>query len=249
MLLDQLALARSARVVLASQSPRREQILNQQLGIGARISPSSFAEDLDKARFEPTAYVQETARIKAIDVFERLSAESVGGGGPSLVIGADTIVVDGDRILEKPADAAAARQMLRALADARTHTVCTGVALVYHGHTAAAPDAHCFVESTEVQFASLSDAEIAAYVATGEPFDKAGGYGIQARGAVLVQGIVGDYLNVVGFPLRRFCNELDLAKLQAWVDAHGEPPPPPRPSTPPPSPPPPPEFEPARPVR
>ncbi len=216
-ILEHLSVIRAAHVVLASASPRRYDLLNGQLGINARVQPSQFAEDLDKSRFTPHEYVQENARIKAIEVFE--SIERGEGQPPSLVIGADTVVVLGDRILEKPPDAAAAKAMLRALSDAGTHEVCTGAALVYHGHTPAAPDVHVFVESTAVRFARLSDEEIDAYVASGEPMDKAGGYGIQARGGAFVAGIVGDYSNVVGFPLHRFCSELDVGKLRAWVDS------------------------------
>lgn len=232
MILEHLELIRAASIVLASGSPRRVDILNGQLGLRARVIPSAFPEDLDKAAFTPDSYVQENARRKALEVFERLSAPAASGEpavAPSLVVGADTVVVLGDRILEKPADSEAARRMLRALSDAKTHRVCTGVALVYHGHTAAAPDLACFVESTEVTFAQLSDADIAAYVSTEEPVDKAGGYGIQAVGGAFVRGIRGCYLNVVGFPMHRFCATLDVAKLRAWLGT--------QPPTPPPSPP------------
>jgi len=137
------------------------------------------------------------------------------GAPPSLVIGADTVVVLDDKILEKPGSAEEARKMLTQLSAAGTHTVCTGVSLMYgmerHEHT--------FAEVTTVNFKPLSPDEIEAYVASGEPMDKAGAYGIQGLGGAFVSGVVGDYQNVVGFPLSRFCNELEVGRLSEWVDA------------------------------
>ena len=115
-----------------------------------------------------------------------------------------------DRILEKPKSSEAAVQMLTSLSG-RGHTVCTGVALIYRG----APDAAvCFHESTEVSFGDLSAAAIQEYVDSGEPMDKAGAYGIQGFAGAFVAQIRGCYHNVVGFPMHRFCREVDVERLR-----------------------------------
>ncbi|MCL2509281.1 MAG: Maf family protein [Oscillospiraceae bacterium] len=118
------------------------------------------------------------------------------------VIGADTVVTLGDAVLGKPKDERNAADMLRMLSG-QTHTVYTGVCVVRGG------EARSFFEQTDVTFYPLSEAEILAYAATGEPMDKAGAYGIQGRGAALVKEIHGDYLNVVGLPLARLLRELN----------------------------------------
>ena len=201
MLLADVAAVRASNVVLASGSPRRVEILNTILCIGATVVPSTFPEDLDKSAYSPADYVAENARRKADEVATRLRS---AGEAPGCVIGADTVVVDRGRILEKPADAAEAEAMLSALS-ASEHEVCTGVALIY-----ATGATRTFVETTRVDFAHIPPAAIAAYVASGEPFDKAGGYGIQGLGGAFVSGIRGCYYNVVGFPMHRFCAEFDL---------------------------------------
>ena len=190
-----------AKIILASSSPRRVEILNTILCIGATVVPSTFPEDLDKSAYSPADYVAENARRKADEVATRLRS---AGEAPGCVIGADTVVVHRGRILEKPADAAEAEAMLSALS-ASEHEVCTGVALIY-----ATGATRTFVETTRVDFAHIPPAAIAAYVASGEPFDKAGGYGIQGLGGAFVSGIRGCYYNVVGFPMHRFCAEFDL---------------------------------------
>lgn len=155
---------------------------------------SSFAEDLDKAVFTPADYCRETALVKCASVARALLV--AGGRLPDLVIGADTVVEDAQgRILEKPRDAAHAAEMLRGLSGA-THRVHTGCALILPRATEGgagpgpAPPAlglpaptlvRSFSVTTEVDISVLSEADIEAYVATGEPFDKAGSYGIQAR--------------------------------------------------------------------
>ena len=223
MLLPNLSLVQSAHIILASASPRRMSILNDQLPLHVRAVKSSFLEDLDKSQYaSPGQYAMETAREKALDVFEKCKAPflSEHQRPPSLVIGADTIVFADGQILEKPESTEHAREMLRSLSGS-THTVCTGVSLVYGGCTVdgSAPYEKAFAEETQVTFKTLSEAEIEAYVASGEPMDKAGGYGIQGLGGVFVTGVVGDYQNVVGFPLARFCDEVEADRLQAWVDA------------------------------
>ena len=223
MLLTELAVVRAAHVVLASASPRRVQILNEQLGINAVVMPSFFEENLEKSQYTPHEYVRENALQKALDVYNRLSEDD---RPPSCVIGADTVVVLGDEVLEKPRDKADAAAMLARLSAAGSHEVCTGVALVYCDNQERVDDdatsdglpvvVNSFMETTKVNFAALSPELIEAYVETGEPMDKAGAYGIQGLGGSFVTGIEGDYLNVVGFPMHRFCAELDVAHLAEW---------------------------------
>lgn len=147
------------------------------------------------------------------------------GSGPTrlIVVGSDTIVdLDGE-ILEKPGDVEEAKAMLRRLSG-REHLVHSGVGIfslpVGTGSTApslaasAAEPTVAFAETTQVRFGCLSEAEIAAYVATGEPMDKAGSYGIQGYGGQLVEGVNGCYFNVMGFPMRRFSTELSKLLLE-----------------------------------
>ena len=177
---------------LASKSPRRAALINL-LGV-QRITPlpNSCNEHFDDLE-SPGSIVQDLAFQKA-----SLSAQSLTKKhAPGLILGADTIVVLGERILGKPVDEVDAIRMLRSLSNA-THTVFTGVALI----ESKTKKAHTFVEKTDVTFRHISEDEIAAYVATGSPMDKAGAYGIQEdHGAVFVKRIVGDYYNVVGLPL------------------------------------------------
>ena len=210
---------RAAQIVLASSSPRRVEILNGILTLGAVIVPSTFPEDLDKRRFTPKEYVVENARQKALEVYTRLAKER--STPPSLVVGADTVVVNEDRILEKPKDADAAKEMLASLSGS-SHEVATGVALVYPPRGGSGePEIVTFVETTCVDFADLSASVIDTYVASGEPFDKAGGYGIQCKAGAFVTGIRGCYWNVVGFPMHRFCATLDCDRLREWTEQHG----------------------------
>lgn len=190
------------RIVLASASPRRREILRV-LGLRCQIVASSFKENLDKSRFaQPVDYALATAIGKAQSVAKALREEPTP---VDLVIGADTIVVQDGQILEKPKDASDAVRMLMQLSG-KMHRVQTGVALVLRCGDEL--KTQTFQETTEVSVASLSPAVIEAYVATGEPFDKAGAYGIQGKGGSLVERINGDYFNVVGFPVHRFCREL-----------------------------------------
>lgn len=187
---------RASKIILASGSPRRVEILNALLGLGAVVVPSTFPEDLDKSKFTPGEYVQENARCKASEVYAKLRAEQ--GHAPSLVIGADTVVVSDGRILEKPADEEAAVAMLKSLSGSE-HQVMTGVALFYAPQgDETEPRVELFVEATTVCFAELPEEVIRAYVETGEPFDKAGGYGYQSKAAPFVTGIRGCYWNVRG---------------------------------------------------
>jgi septum formation protein len=169
-------------VVLASASPRRHQLLGL-LGLSPEIVPANIDETWRNGE-PPPAHAERLAREKAATVTRPGAA----------VVGADTIVVLGGEILGKPADAGEARAMLRRLAG-QEHDVFTGVAVAYRGALASG------VARTLVRFRPLDAPTIAAYVATGEPMDKAGAYGIQGFGAVLVERIEGDYFTVMGLGL------------------------------------------------
>ncbi len=174
-------------LVLASASPRRAALLRA-LGVPFQVLPADVDERWP-ADADHGAAVEAIADDKASAVAARPEV------GDALVLGADTVVVLGSRVLGKPAHSAEAREMLRALAGA-THEVYTGVSL---RHATTAVTAH---EITRVTFAPLSEAEITSYVATGSPLDKAGAYGIQDDlGALFIARIEGDYYNVVGLPL------------------------------------------------
>jgi septum formation protein len=178
-------------LVLASASPRRRELLAQ-AGFSFEVCPAHIPED-PRPHEDPIAYVTRLAREKAQAVFTRLSA-TPGTSAHLAVLGADTTVTLDNHILGKPEDPADADRILRLLSG-RTHRVITGVALV----TARATEVAAAV--TSVQFLTLSNEEIAAYVATGEPMDKAGAYAIQGRAARWIPRIEGDYCNVVGLPI------------------------------------------------
>ncbi len=177
---------------LASQSPRRAALINL-LGIRRiEIRHSSVEEVFDNSE-SPEAIVQDLAFQKAQAILTTFKKNDP----PGVVLGADTIVYLEEKILGKPVDEVEASRMLRKLSN-NTHTVFTGVALI----DTVSKRSQTFVEQTNVTFRQLTDEEIAAYIATGSPMDKAGAYGIQEdHGAVFVKRIVGDYYNVVGLPL------------------------------------------------
>ncbi|KAF9905441.1 hypothetical protein EC991_001669 [Linnemannia zychae] len=188
----------SKNVVLASSSPRRKDILSN-IGLKYTVVPSTFPETLDKSLFaHPSDYVKENALQKALEVYERLKA---AGQTPDLVIGADTVVAHGPRILEKPASVEGAIDMLTSLSGS-THMVYTGITLIAPSAEGAdkPPRILTDVEGTEVTFQNVSRELIEAYVATKEPMDKAGGYGYQTTGSILVKGINGCSWNVIGLP-------------------------------------------------
>ncbi|HEX3047766.1 MAG TPA: Maf family protein [Bacillota bacterium] len=190
------------QLILASASPRRADILKQ-IGFQFQVIPSRAPEENDDVSADPAGLVMKLALNKAKEV-----AGSVSEG---LIIGADTIVVAGERILGKPTDAAHAFEMLTQLSG-KTHAVFTGLALVeVLGHKVKTG-----YEKTEVTFRAVTSAEIWAYIATNEPFDKAGAYGIQGRGAVLVEGIRGCFYNVVGLPVSRLIGLLQEFGVDRW---------------------------------
>jgi septum formation protein len=181
-------------LVLASASPRRSELLTQ-AGYRFEVHPAHIDED-PRGGEDPIAYVTRLAREKAEAVFGELASAGRGKNSESglVVLGADTTVTLDNSILGKPTDAADAARMLRLLSG-RTHRVMTGVAVVTAEGTEVA------AEVTAVRFLALSDAEIADYVAGGEPMDKAGAYAIQGRAARWIPRIEGCYFNVVGLPL------------------------------------------------
>lgn len=171
-------------ILLASKSPRRRELLTQ-IGIAFEVCESD-AEELAGTGREPLSLVRENAERKSLAVAKL---------HPSLpVLGADTVVSLEGEIFGKPRDEEEAREMLRALSG-RQHLVTTGLALAVRG------ELYTTAATTRVYFDELSDEEIAAYVATGEPLDKAGAYAIQGRAAAFIPRIEGSYSNVVGLPL------------------------------------------------
>ncbi|XP_038613158.1 probable bifunctional dTTP/UTP pyrophosphatase/methyltransferase protein [Tachyglossus aculeatus] len=195
------------RVVLASASPRRRDILCN-AGLRFEVVPSKFRETLDKSSFEaPYKYAVETAKQKALEVAHRLHRKDFRS--PDVVIGADTIVAVEGLILEKPVDKQDAYNMLSRL-NGREHSVFTGVAIVRCSSKdkELTTQVSQFHEETTVKFSELSEELLWDYIHSGEPMDKAGGYGIQSLGGMLVESVHGDFLNVVGFPLNRFCKHL-----------------------------------------
>ena len=188
-------------MILASQSPRRRELLSE-AGFDLEIRPT----DIDEARLDGESPVELVARLASQKAEAARSAlDHVPADG--LLVAADTIVWMGSEALGKPADELDAARMLRELSG-RTHHVSTGVCAMRLASDASALSAVTFVETTAVTFWELTEAEILAYVATGEPMDKAGAYGIQGAGRVLVSGIEGDYANVVGLPVSRLLREL-----------------------------------------
>ena len=180
------------KVILASASPRRQALL-QQIGIEPVVQPASFEEVGGRAEL-----AHEVALANAKGKCDAVYAEA---GDELPVVAADTIVVIDNVILGKPQDEAEAQAMLTRLSG-RTHQVMTGVAVRYKGQQLAK------VCATDVSFRELTAAEIAAYIATKEPLDKAGAYGIQGKGALWVDKIEGSYTNVVGLPVEHVYDEL-----------------------------------------
>lgn len=179
-------------LVLASSSPRRRDLVAR-LGVAHTVQPSNVAERRPAPGEDPAAYAESLAREKAAAV----AALRPG----SIVIGADTVVAAGGEIFGKPADATDALRMLRKLRG-RRHVVVTGVAVVCGGQTVTES------LSATVVMRDTSDDELRAYIATGEPMDKAGAYAVQGTGGALVAEVLGCYSTVVGLPLRLVANLL-----------------------------------------
>lgn len=189
-----------SKLVLASGSPRRKELL-ENVGIQFDVVKSEIEEQIDH-HLPPEQIVMELALQKAKDVSRRYREK--------VVLGADTIVTYENRILGKPANEEEAKRML-AMLSGRVHTVYTGVAIV------TSSEVKTFYESTDVTFWQLSDEEIEAYFRTEEPMDKAGAYGIQRFGSILVKRISGDYFTVVGLPIASTVRELKrFGVTPAW---------------------------------
>ncbi|KAK6340199.1 hypothetical protein TWF730_001965 [Orbilia blumenaviensis] len=194
---------RGKRVILASASPRRKQLLAQIGLTKVDVVPSDFAEDLEKSKYTAIEYVMETAQEKCMSVYKQ---EIDSDDEPTLVIAADTIICSYlGGIVEKPLSFQDHIDMLKQLRDSEPHKVITAVCVMSPLADGRAPgyamDTH--VEETIVKFdKNVTDELIESYVRTGEGADKAGGYGIQGLGTILVESVNGSYDNVVGLPLR-----------------------------------------------
>lgn len=188
------------KIYLASASPRRKELLRQ-VGLSFKTMPSTVEEKTTKEK--PDEVVEELSYCKAVDVCGRLAAE---GKEDFLVIGADTVVSAWGKILGKPADKEDAVRMLREL-QGGSHQVYTGVTIAWK-YQDMPPMYATFSECTDVTMYAMTDEDIRRYVDSGEPMDKAGAYAIQGLCAAHIQGICGDYNNVVGLPVGRLCQEL-----------------------------------------
>ncbi len=197
------------RIILASASPRRKELL-EQIGLPFEVMTSHVEERISSAR--PDRVVEELSCQKAEAVAEewdlsRLACPEGDREKGLLVIGADTVVALDGAILGKPVDREDAVTMLERL-QGREHAVYTGVTLLYRAAGAPGWIRKCFHERSRVYFFPMTKAEIAEYVKTGDPMDKAGAYGIQGRCARYISGIEGDYNNVVGLPVGRLYQEI-----------------------------------------
>lgn len=188
------------KIYLASASPRRKELLRQ-VGISFKVIPSDVEEKITKEK--PDEVVEELSYQKAVDVCGKLVKE---GKEDFVVIGADTVVSAWGKILGKPADKADAARMLKEL-QGGSHQVYTGVTIAWK-YENMSPMYATFSECADVTMYDMTDEEIKAYVDSGEPMDKAGAYAIQGLCAAHIQGICGDYNNVVGLPVGRLCQEL-----------------------------------------
>ncbi len=199
------------QLILASASPRRKELL-EQVGLSAVVIPSKIDESTISVP-EPSLLPIELAQAKAQDVSQTVK-QAERGSGEHLVIAADTVVILGSQVLGKPTDAQEAVQMLTSL-QGKTHQVVTGVCLLVVSSGEIRTSA-AWAETTNVTFRPLDRPEIEAYVATGEPMDKAGAYGIQGRAAAFVAKVDGCYTNVVGLPLGSLCDRLNQLGRGPW---------------------------------
>lgn len=197
------------KIILASGSPRRKELLAQ-IGLSFTVRVSEADEHTEETK--PEKLVCILSERKALAVWDELTEEEKK---ESILIGADTVVAVDDRILGKPADETEAFRMIELL-QGRSHQVYTGVTILRQGGLQPLEEGTgtCsiqkkqFFEKTDVMVYPMSEEEITAYVKTGEPLDKAGAYGIQGSFAAYIQGINGDYSNVVGLPVGRLYHEL-----------------------------------------
>ena len=187
-------------IILASASPRRKNLMSM-IYSGFRVIPSDIRELVPK----------DLPVEKCPEYLACMKAESISKGREKyLIIGCDTSVIIDGKMLNKPRSTDDARMMMKLLSG-KVHKVITGCCLYYMGRHMS------FSEVTEVEFYPLSEQEIEEYVNSTEPYDKAGGYGIQNRGALFIRGIKGDYYNVVGLPLARLKREIDTFTAQDFT--------------------------------
>ena len=187
-----------SQIILASASPRRRELL-ENMGIDFKVHISDADESMADKSVPPEIYVQELALLKAAAVAKEIIKKK-----DAIVIAADTIVVNNGIILGKPTDEDDARLMLSALSG-KTHSVYTGFCVMRLSDAFTV----CKNVRTDVTFKELSPEKIDRYIKTGEPMDKAGSYGIQGMGAMLVEKICGDYFNVVGLPVGELADTLE----------------------------------------
>ncbi len=206
-----------SQIILASQSPRRKELL-EQIGLEFEICPAKGEEIITKTI--PEEVVMELSKQKAEEVAAMVSSfgeehKDITTPSDILVIGADTVVAYDGKILGKPADEEDAKRMLTMLSG-NTHSVFTGVTLVLIDKSGRAGEL-VFYEKTDVKMHEMSEAEIDRYIATGEPMDKAGSYGIQGKCAIYIEKIDGDYNNVVGLPITRIYQELKKIGIDIYL--------------------------------
>lgn len=186
------------KVILASASPRRRELLAQ-IGMDFKVIISKADENISEPA--PEQLVMKLSDIKAMAVYEEHGIEDEA----TIILGADTVVAFGRKVLGKPKDTQQAKEMLSMLSD-NTHQVFTGVTILYKKQGGLKRET--FYDKTTVYTYSISDKEIDQYIMTGEPMDKAGSYGIQGIGAKFIKKIDGDYNNVVGLPVSKIYQKI-----------------------------------------
>lgn len=206
-----------SQIILASASPRRKELL-EQIGLEFEICPAKGEEIITKT--VPQEVVMELSKQKAEEVAGMLVSygenhKEITTPSDILVIGADTVVAHEGNILGKPKDEADAKRMLQMLSG-KTHSVFTGVTLVLIDRSGKTGEL-VFYEKTDVTMHPMSEQEIDRYIATGEPMDKAGSYGIQGKCAIYIEKINGDYNNVVGLPITRIYQELKNIGIDIYL--------------------------------
>ena len=183
------------KFILASASSRRKSLL-EKIGVPFTAIESNLDEQAEVDNdYSPYEWVKAVAAKKGHAVFDKTDVEP-----DTVIISADTIVTDMGKILHRPKTKEEARKMLSSISG-RKHTVYTGLTLIFVGADGKIENEESFVDATDVYMHKLTDDEIEAYISTDEPYDKAGGYGIQGKGALLIESIYGDYYTVVGLPL------------------------------------------------
>lgn len=206
-----------SQIILASQSPRRKELL-EQIGLEFEICPAKGEEIITKSI--PEEVVMELSKQKAEEIAAMVSTfgeehKDITTPSDILVIGADTVVAYDGKILGKPVDEADAKRTLTMLSG-NTHSVFTGVTLVLIDKSGRAGEI-VFYEKTDVKMHEMTEAEIDRYIASREPMDKAGSYGIQGKGAIYIEKIDGDYNNVVGLPITRIYQELKKIGIDIYL--------------------------------